>query len=201
MKKSLILLVLAGILLTPSFSHVFAAAISEDNANKRDFRKELTGGMWHASPELGHGWSERLGLYNDSTFIYAAAELNGETRDLFIKGEWSVSSEGLLTLTCREVLKLEGGKVVSSQGLIETDTEIIDAKLVKTKYDPLRSIEIRVGEYVQDDNDETPHPWKIILSDGGAIWGGDRWWWKYKGADNLDELLDSYEFMYNEAEK
>ena len=155
--------------------------------------------MWHESPVLGSGWSKRLGLYDDFTFIYAASGMDGETRERFITGEWSVSSDGLLTLSCREVLKWEGGKAAPAIGSTGTETEIIDAELVKVKYNPAKKIEIRVGDYVYDDDDETPHPWKICLPDKGAMWGGDGWWWKYEGDYDLDELRETCESMEKEA--
>jgi hypothetical protein len=163
---------------------------------ERDFRSELTGGMWHASPVLGSGWSKRLGFLNDSTFIYTASEMDGETRERFITGEWSVSSDGLLTLVCRETLKWESGEVVPATGSTGTEKEIINAVLVRVKYDPVK-IEIRLGDYVYDES--TPHPWKIRLPDSGAIWGGDGWWWKYEGDWDLDNLRDSYESADSKA--
>jgi len=145
---------------------------------------------------LGSGWSQRLSFL-DSTFIYAASEMDGETRERFITGEWTVGSEGLLTLFCYEALKSEGGEVVSAMGSMGTETEIINAVLVKVKYDPVKKIEIRVGDYVYDDS--TPRSWKICLPDGGAIWGGSGWWWKYEGDWDLDDLRDSYESANSEA--
>ena len=184
MKKFVTALVLAGSIFAGG---AFAAG--------RDFRSELLGGMWHASPVLGSGWSERLGLLDDSTFIYAASEMDGETRERFITGEWSVSSDGLLTLHCREALKWEGGEVVPAMASTGTETEIINATLVKVKTDEV--IEIRVGEYVYDDS--TPRPWKICLPDGGAIWGGDGWWWKYEGDWDLEELRNDYKLADTET--
>ncbi|MCL1876335.1 MAG: hypothetical protein FWF87_08780 [Synergistaceae bacterium] len=160
----------------------------------RDYRNELTGGMWHASPVLGSGWSNRLGLWEDNTFIYAANQMDGMTRERFIAGEWSINPDGLLTLSCRETLKLEGGEVVSAMGSTFSETEIINATLVKVKHDPTKTIEIRVGDYVHDDS--TPHPWKISLPDDGAIWGGDGWFWKYEGDWDLEELRNEYKMAY-----
>ena len=170
--------------------------LSARGAEGRDFRSELVGGMWHASPMLGSGWSQRLSFL-DSTFIYAASEMDGETRERFISGEWSVSSDGLLTLSCHVALKWEGGEVVSAAGSMGTEKEIINAVLVKVKYDPAKKIEIRVGDYVYDDS--TPRPWKICLPDSGAIWGGSGWWWKYEGDWDLDELRESYENANSET--
>ena len=173
------------------------AALPGCRAEGRDFRSELTGGMWHASPSVGSGWSHRLGLLEDSTFIYAASEMDGETRERFVTGEWSVSSDGLLTLFCREALRWEGGEVVPATASTATETEIINAVMVKVEYDPAKKIEIRVGDYVYDDS--TPRPWKICLPDEGAIWGGDGWWWKYVGDWDLNDLRDSYERASSEA--
>ena len=183
-KKFFAALVLAGSFFT---CEAFANAGISD---VRDFRTELGGGMWHASPMLGSGWSQRLGLLDDSTFIYAASEMDGETRERYISGEWSVSPEGQLTLFCRVALKWEGGEVVTSMGSTGTETEIINADMVKVVYEPVKRIEIRIGDYVYVDS--TPRPWKICLPDGGAIWGGNGWWWKYEGVFDLEDLCDDY---------
>jgi hypothetical protein len=185
MKKFSVVLVLVGSLLASSF----ALAIAADNT-VRDFRSELTGGMWHASPVLGSGWANRLGLLDDSTFVYAASEMDGETRERFIAGDWSVSSDGVLMLLCRETLKWECGEIVPATGSIGTKMEIINARMVKIMHDPSARIEIQVGDYVFGDS--TPRPWKICLPDAGEIWGGDGWWWKYVGEYDINELIDSY---------
>ena len=161
----------------------------------RDFRSELTGGMWHASPVLGSGWSKRLGLMDDSTFIYAASQMDGQTRERFITGEWRMSSDGLLKISCRETLKWEGGEVVPAMGSTGTEKEIINATLVKVMLD--KKIEIQIGNYVYDDS--TPHPQRICLPDNGAIWGGDGWWWKYEGDWDLEELRKDYKRANTEA--
>ena len=172
----------------------YRAEAAPGGGEGRDFRSELTGGMWHASPALGSGWSQRLGLLEGSKFIYAASEMDGETRKRFVTGEWSVSSDGLLTLSCRAALRWEGGEVVPATASTGTETEIINARTVKAEYSPPKKIEIRVGDYVEDHiyGDDYPGRWKISLPDDGAIWGGDGWWWKYEGDWDMDDLRDSY---------
>ena len=195
LKKFLAVLVLAS----SFFAGGAFAGVTGETGEKRDFSSELLGGMWHASPMLGSGWSLRLSFLDDSTFIYAASEMDGETRERFIKGEWSVSPEGLLTLFCREALMWEGGEVVPAMGSMGTETEIMNAEMVKVKYDPVKEVEIHVGDYVYDDS--TPRPWKIYLQDGGAIWGGSGWWWKYEGDLDLEDFLSDYKSADIEAEE
>ena len=167
-----------------------SAFAAGEKSEVRDFRSELTGGMWHASPVLGSGWSSRLGFLEDDTFIYATNQMDGMTRERYIAGEWSINQDGLLTLHCRETLKWEGGEVAPAIGSTATETEIINATLVKVKHDTAKVIEIHVGDYVHDDS--TPRPWKICLPDGGAVWGGDGWFWKYEGDWDLEELNNEY---------
>ena len=181
MKKVLNAFILSILICAALFCSV-TIAVAADVSKGRDFRSELTGGMWHAGPSLGSGWSQRLGFWGDSTFIYATSEMDGQTRDRFISGKWNVSPDGLLTLFCHEVLKWEGGTVVPAVGSIGTDVQIENAEMVKQKYDPVKEIVIHIGDYVYDDS--TPRPWKICLPDNGAIWGGDGWWWKYE--EDLD---------------
>ena len=155
----------------------------------RDYRAELIG-LWHASPVLGSGWASRFVLQDDGTFIYAASEMDGETRERFITGTWGVSPDGMLTLDYREILKWEGGEAIPATGSTGTDTEIIGADLVKAVPNPAVKVQTPVGNYIYDKND--PHPWSICFESMGTIWDG--WWWKYESERSHDTqtLIDDY---------
>jgi hypothetical protein len=174
-----------------------AAEAALTGKEKRDYRAELGGGMWHASPVLGSGWSNRLAFLEEGVFVYAASTMDGESRERFIAGEWTVSEGGTLTLLIIEVLRWEGGRIAPPGPSMGTKTEIADAEIVREGYDPPRKAKVAVGEYVYDDS--TPRPWKIRLPDGGAIWGGDGWWWKYEGDSAIGDLLHDYRHAAAEA--
>jgi hypothetical protein len=170
---------------------------AKEKTNKRDYHSELVGGIWHASPVLGSGWSNRLAFLDDFTFIYAASEMDGVTRERFFEGDWTVSPDGLLKMHFRKAIALEGGEVVPATGSIGTAMEIVGAVMFKGVYDWENIVEIRIGDYVFDDS--TPHPRKICLPADNTLWGGDGWWWKYDGKNDLEDLINAYTKADTEA--
>ena len=146
---------------------------------------------------LGSGWSNRLAIFDDGTFIFATSQMDGETRERFIKGDWSVNSDGFLTLVCRTALRWQNGKVVPATGSIGTETEIINADVMKITYDPPEKVIILVGNYIYSEGN--PHPWSIFFSDQGSQWDTrwSDWWWKYETEPSYDTftLIQDYESM------
>jgi len=49
-------------------------------------------GLWHASPAVGSGFSERLALNDDNTFLWAASQMDGMERARFRSGTWAVKN-------------------------------------------------------------------------------------------------------------
>ena len=89
-------------------------------------------GLWHASPVLGSGFSVRLALNDDFTFLWAASEMDGLERVRFRSGAWTVDN-GNLWLTVEDEVRWEGGREVSALGSMATETEIVDAEVVTSK--------------------------------------------------------------------
>ena len=89
-------------------------------------------GLWHASSVLGSGFSERLALNDDYTFLWAASEMDGLERARFRSGTWTVN-KGNLWLTVEEEVRWEGGQEVPALGSMATETEIVDAEVVTSK--------------------------------------------------------------------
>jgi hypothetical protein len=185
--------VLAGLLF--SFSQPIANAA--ETGKPRDFRAEMAGGVWHASPVLGSGWAERLALFDNETFIYAASQMDGETRLRFVSGEWAISANGQLTLHCREALQWQGGKVVPATGSTGSKTELVNPVTVRAAYTPVLTLRIPIGAYVHDDS--YPRPWKLFLPGSGALWRDEGWWWKYQSQMDEDDLRDAYRDTKAEA--
>ena len=86
-------------------------------------------GLWHASPVVGSGFSERLALNEDSTFLWAAGQMDGLERVRFRSGTWA-ADKGSLWLTVEEEVRWEGGREVPASGSMGTKTEIQDAQAV-----------------------------------------------------------------------
>jgi hypothetical protein len=74
-------------------------------------------GLWHASPVLGSGWSERYLLCYDGTFLWIASQMDGEARTRYVYGTWSVSG-GNIELDVQLILRLEGGTLGNSPSTV-----------------------------------------------------------------------------------
>jgi hypothetical protein len=68
-------------------------------------------GVWHASPGVGSGFSERFALYSDGIFVWAANDMDGISRTRYLAGCWDVAG-GQLLLTTTMAVSWEGGEVV-----------------------------------------------------------------------------------------
>ena len=86
-------------------------------------------GLWHAAPAVGSGFSERLALNEDNTFLWAASQMDGLERTRFRFGTWAVEN-GKLALTTEEEVRWEGGNEGPAEGSWATDTVIEDADIV-----------------------------------------------------------------------
>ena len=65
--------------------------------------------LWHASPIVGAGYSERFALYEDGTFLWGANDMDGASRIRYLAGTWSINN-GELTMDCAVAVVWEGGK-------------------------------------------------------------------------------------------
>jgi hypothetical protein len=171
------------------------AAGSEGREPGRDYAADLTGRLWHASPVLGSSWSDRLLMEADGTFIYAASGMDGETRERFISGTWSINPDRALTLSRAVTLIWTGGKILLASGSIGTATEIANARVTETQHRPAAEIAIRVEKPVYDE--EYPHPWSVVFSGGDFLRGGR--WWKYEMEEDARDLRDDYAAARREA--
>ena len=151
----------------------------------RDYRSELVGSVWHRSDVLGSGWAERFLLMQDNSFIYAASEMDGETRTRFIRGTWSIS-DGYLVFNFQKARVLEGGQTIPATGSIGTVLEIINAKLVDKTYAPAEQHRILIGNYIY--SADMPHPWSINFETSDPLFDG--WWYKYEGQYDYDQLVE-----------
>jgi len=89
-------------------------------------------GLWHASPVLGSGFSARLALSDDFTFLWAASQLDGLERARFRSGTWMLDKDSLW-LTVKEEIRWEGGREEPASGSMVTEKEIVDAEVVTSK--------------------------------------------------------------------
>jgi hypothetical protein len=71
--------------------------------------------VWHGSPVMASGWSERFVLYDDGTFIWGANEMDGASRLRYLAGAWDIRN-GTLTLDCYFAVVWEGGTEVQNNG-------------------------------------------------------------------------------------
>ena len=86
-------------------------------------------GLWHGSPVVGSGFSERLFLEREYSFVWLASQMDGLQRIRALSGYWEVV-DGKLELTVTEEIRWEGGRVVPAFASWGTEEVIVDAQIV-----------------------------------------------------------------------
>ena len=123
-------------------------------------------GLWHASQALGSGFSMRLALNEDHTFLWAASEMDGLERARFRSGTWTIES-GKLRLMVGEEVRLEGGREIPALGSMATETEIVDYEIVINKLTNPKVEEYELGLMEKDTE---------IFDNRTVTIGGVRYW-------------------------
>ena len=145
-------------------------------------------GLWHASPALGSGFSTRLALNADSTFLWAASEMDGLERARFRSGTWT-AEHGTLRLVVEEEVRWEGGREVPASGSMATETEIVGAEVVIHQLNAPAAEEYELGQVEKDA--------EVIEKRTVAI-GGIRYWELAHPMD-LETLRDDFTAIKEQA--
>ena len=139
-------------------------------------------GLWHNSPVVGSGFSERLLLEKEYSFVWFASQMDGMQRVRARSGYWKVTG-GKLELYATEEIRWEGGRVVPAFASWGTDEVIEDARLVsETLLEPLLLI-YDISEITID---------KEVLDKRTVTIDGEVYWELYYPADR-DEIYNEYE--------
>lgn len=83
-------------------------------------------GIWHASPELGSGWSDAYLLGADGQAEFRANQMDCEKRLIGRSGRWSVKSS-TLELRFSTEDRLEGGRIVVDETSCASGRTLIEA--------------------------------------------------------------------------
>jgi len=136
-------------------------------------------GLWHASPVVGSGYSERLALNADRTFLWAASQMDGQERTRFRSGVWTADG-GRLKLTTNEEIRWEGGREVPAYASWGTDTVIEDARNVLVKL--TESAEYKISPITVDTE---------VLGKRTVTIGGVQYW-EMAGPIDLETMYEDY---------
>ncbi|MDR0851130.1 MAG: hypothetical protein LBN36_01410 [Clostridiales Family XIII bacterium] len=112
-------------------------------------------GMWHGSPGVGSGYSERFALYDNGVFVWGANEMDGAMAIRYLAGTWDVSS-GELILDATVAIVLEGGELVDNDGTLgsyASDQVIVGATLAG--YNIEQQFVMNIGEIKYDRTEKT----------------------------------------------
>ena len=165
------------------------ALAAEPNAVEKSPTDALAyAGLWHGSPALGSGFSVRLALNGDTTFLWAASEMDGRERVRFRSGTWMIGN-GKLRLTVEEEVRWEGGREVSASESMATETEIVDAEIVINK--PTNPVveEYALGQMEKD----------AEVFDKRTIGIGGIQYWELAHPMDLETLYDDFVAIKEEA--
>ncbi len=105
--------------------------------------------LWHASPVLGAGWSERFALYEDGSFIWAANQMDGESTCRYFAGTWEIQ-DGNLLLHSKLVVGWEGGELVENTGIGSFASEQVLLNPTIVVYTLVQEFWVPLGEITHD---------------------------------------------------
>ena len=171
------------LILTLCLSFLSMTALATEPAGKGEISTDALAyvGLWHASPALGSGFSARLALNDDDTFLWAASEMDGLERVRFRSGAWTLGKD-ILRLTAEEEVRWEGGWEVSASGSMGTEIEIADAEVVTSKLTIPVVEEYELGLIDKDVG---------VLGQRTVTIGGIRYW-ELPHPMDLETLYDDY---------
>ena len=121
-------------------------------------------GLWHASPVMPSGYTQRLALNADASFIWAASQMDGQERTRFCSGTWSVAA-GKLILVTTEQIRLEGGHEVPAVASWGSDMVIMDAVIMVSRTADTKEYSLSP---VTNDNDVFDR--RTLTIDGEQYW-------------------------------
>lgn len=127
-------------------------------------------GIWHASPSVGAGYSERFFFYDDGTFKFCYSQYDEEKRILDMTGNWTVKGERLILSVLEETV-LVGGELAEPSPSATSQYSIINATVEKKHYDNPKTIEYTLGK-LEEDKEGTDGPIYGIklLINGQCYW-------------------------------
>ena len=138
-------------------------------------------GLWHGSPVVGSGFSERLFLEREYSFVWLASQMDGLQRIRALSGYWEVA-DGKLELTVTEEIRWEGGRLVPAFASWGTEEVIVDAQtVVESLTEPLLLV-YDVGGIAVDKEVN-----KRTVAIGGEVY------WELFYPTGMNEIYDDYE--------
>ena len=160
---------------------------SEKTSPKEDPENNFIG-LWHGSPSVGSGFSERLLLDDDNTFIWAANQMDGLARVRVSCGTWSLDGDKLILETIEEI-RWVGGKPVPAIASWATDEVIEDAEVVLVEF-----AEPEVASCYYDAVTTDPEAF-----DKRTITIGGKQYWELAGPMDRDDLISDCEVIREHA--
>ena len=147
---------------------------NSDNSNHEDLLTEYMQGeligIWHASPSVGAGYSERFFFYEDGTFRFCYSQYDEEKRILDMAGSWTVKGKQLILSITQETV-LVGGELAEPSPSSTSKYSIVNATKEKRVYDSPKTIEYTLGKLEEDKEDTDGLIYRIkLLINGQYYW-------------------------------
>ena len=115
---------------------------------------ELLVGVWQDSPTMTSGWSTTYQFFSDGNFILNESQMDCAKRLVWSKGRWTRASKEELELAITEWLRLEGGRMMASDGSCGSDSMLIGASEKSKTFDEPKSITMSIGSFTEGDQPE-----------------------------------------------
>ena len=113
-------------------------------------------GVWQDSRTMATGWSTAYQFFADGTFILNENQMDCAKRLVWSKGGWERTGTDGLELRVTEWLRLEGGRMIESDGSCVSDSMLVGASEKSTRFEDPKRITLSVGPTFLSRGDDDP---------------------------------------------
>ncbi len=125
--------------------------------------EDLLIGLWQDAPSMAAGWSATYQFFPDGTFVLNENQMDCAKRLVWSKGKWRRVGEEELELTVNEWFRLEGGRMVPSDGSCASDSMLIGAKENRIRLEEPKALTLPLGPIIFAGDD---HPERTTVTIG-----------------------------------
>ncbi|MGE3800253.1 MAG: hypothetical protein AB7H80_04470 [Candidatus Kapaibacterium sp.] len=127
--------------------------------------EDLLVGLWQDAPAMGSGWSSTYQFFKDGTFVLNESQMDCAKRLVWSKGTWKRIGEDELELMITEWQKLEGGRMIRSDGSCGSDSMLVGATEKNIPLEAPKPITLQLGSIIFAGDD---HPDRTTVEIGNV---------------------------------
>ncbi|MCB0712535.1 MAG: hypothetical protein KDD67_09415 [Ignavibacteriae bacterium] len=127
--------------------------------------EDLLVGLWQDVPAMASGWSSTYQFFSDGTFVLNESQMDCAKRLVWSKGTWKRIGKDELELMITEWQKLEGGRMIPSDGSCGSDSMLVGATEKNIPLEVPKPITLQLGSIIFAGDD---HPDRTTVEIGNV---------------------------------